>query len=128
MFKLSLFISTTVLFCLVVLGGGLSADSKPEATDAAKQDLVKRGALVYKTRCVICHNAEGRSPNERMRLSDDEWKHGGKPEEIQKVVAEGVKGTAMMGFKNRLNPNDIKAVTAYVMDLSEKAKSETTKR
>lgn len=128
MFKLSLFFSATVLFCLLVLGAGLPADSKTQAADATNQDLLKRGALVYKTRCVICHNAEGRSPNERLRLNDDEWKHGGKPEEIQKVVADGVKGTAMMGFKNRLNQNDIKAVTAYIMDLSEKAKSEATKR
>jgi len=121
MIKLSLFLSTALL-CLFVFGLALPVTVGADDADAAKQDLIKRGALVYKTRCVVCHNAEGRSPNKRMRFSDHEWKHGDKPDQIQKVVADGVKGTAMMGFKNRLQENDIKAVTAYIIDLAEKSK------
>jgi cytochrome c oxidase cbb3-type subunit 3 len=124
MVKLSFFLIGAALLCLLVFGVAVPVESRAQDTDAAKQDLIKRGALVYKTRCVLCHNAEGKSPNKRMRFADHEWKHGDKPEQVQKVVTEGVKGTAMMGFKNRLNDNDIKAVTAYIMDLSEKAKSE----
>ncbi len=122
MVKLSFFLFSTVLLCLLVVGLARPVASRAQNADAAKQDMIKRGALVYKTRCVICHNAEGKSPNTRMRFADHEWKHGDKPEQIVKVVAEGVKGTAMMGFKNRLNEDDIKAVTAYIMDLSEKSK------
>jgi len=122
MVKLSFFLFSTVLLCLLVFGLARPVASQAQNADAAKQDTIKRGALVYKTRCVICHNAEGKSPNKRMRFADHEWKHGDKPEQIEKVVAEGVKGTVMMGFKNRLNDVDIKAVTAYIMDLSEKSK------
>ncbi len=108
--------------CLVIAAGGFPRESRAEDTSAARQDLIKRGAAVYKTRCLLCHNAEGKSPNKRLRFADHEWKHGRKPEQIQKVVADGLKGTAMMGFKNRLKEDDIKAVTAYIMDLSEKSK------
>jgi len=124
MVKLSFFLLGAALLCFLAFGLASPVESRAESPDAAKQDLLKRGAQVYKTRCVLCHTAEGKSPNERMRLSDQVWKHGDKPEEIQKVVAEGVKGTVMIGFKNRLNNDDIKAVTAYVIDLGQKAKSE----
>ncbi|RPJ59138.1 MAG: cytochrome c [Acidobacteria bacterium] len=124
MVKLSFFLVGTALLCFIVFGMVSPVASRAESTDAARQDLLKRGAQVYKTRCLLCHTAEGKSPNERMRLSDQVWKHGEKPEQIQKVVAEGVKGTVMVGFKNRLNNDDIKAVSAYVMELSQKAKSE----
>ncbi len=122
MVKLSFFLFGTVLFCLLVFGLARPVGSPAQNPDAAKQDMIKRGAMVYKTRCVICHNAEGKSPNKRMRFADHEWMHGDKPAQIEKVVAEGVKGTVMMGFKNRLHDDDIKAVTAYIMDLSEKSK------
>ncbi len=122
MVKLSFFLLSSALLCFLVFGLALPVKSRAQDTDAAKQALIKRGVLIYKTRCIICHNAEGKSPNKRMRFADHEWKHGDKPEQVEKVVAEGVKGTAMMGFKNRLKDDEVKAVIAYIMDLSEKSK------
>lgn len=85
-------------------------------SDAAE---LKKGAAVYKVRCVACHMKDGNAPTKKMRLSDQEWKHGNSLDEVQKVVAEGVKGTVMMGFKNRLSKEEIKAVSAFVIKLSE---------
>lgn len=122
MIKLTSYILGSALFCLLACSAAVPAPTRAEDKDAAKQDLIKRGAVVYKTRCALCHTAEGKSPNKRMRFADHEWIHGDKPEQIQKVIADGVKGTVMTGFKNRVTEDDIKAVTAYIMDLSEKSK------
>ena len=124
MVKLTLSFLGSALISFLVFTATVPLQSSAEDKDTAKQDLIKKGALIYKTRCVVCHNAEGKSPNKRMRFADHEWNHGDKPEQIQKVVADGVKGTVMMGFKNRLNDDDIKAVTAYIVDLSEKSKEQ----
>jgi len=122
MVKLPFFLFGAALLCLILFGVALPLDSRAQESSATKDDAIKRGAQVYKTRCALCHLPEGKSPNKRMRFSDHEWKHGDKPDQVEKIVADGVKGTAMMGFKNKLKSDDIKAVTAYIMDLSAKAK------
>jgi len=119
MTKFSLILTGFALLCLVLLAAAWPPESKAQGADEAKADLIKRGGQVYKTRCQLCHLAEGKAPTKNMRFSDDEWRHGNKPEDVEKVVAAGVKGTAMMGFKNRLKPEDIKAVSAYVLGLSQ---------
>ena len=116
---------TALIVCLA-LGTGLWGFSAARADATRKNSppdpaVLKRGAQIYKTRCLLCHASEGKSPNVRMRFSDNVWKHGDKPEQVAAVVADGVKGTAMMGFKNRLSPDDVRAVTTYVLSLSQES-------
>ncbi len=93
---------------------------RESSTDSTKSpEELKTGAQVYKARCVVCHMKDGNAPTKKMRLSDQEWKHGNSLDEVQKVVTEGVKGTVMIGFKNRLSKDEIKAVAAFVLTLSE---------
>lgn len=106
----------------IIAGCSLGAESQAQNAAPDNAELLKQGAEIFKARCSLCHLPEGQSPNKRMRLNDKAWEHGGKPEEIRKVVIEGVKGTAMMGFKNRLKEDQINAVTAYVLTLSEEKK------
>jgi len=98
---------------LLALQGASAGDTQKDQPD------LKKGAEVYKVRCVACHMKDGNAPTKKMRLSDQQWIHGSSPDEVQKVVAEGVKGTVMMGFKNRLSKDEIKAVSAFVLKLSE---------
>lgn len=98
---------------LLALQGASAVDSPKDQPD------LKKGAEVYKVRCVVCHMKDGNAPTKKMRLSDQEWKHGSSLDDVQKVVSEGVKGTVMMGFKNRLSKDEIKAVSAFVLKLSQ---------
>ncbi|HXK62716.1 MAG TPA: c-type cytochrome [Acidobacteriota bacterium] len=112
------FLIAGLVACLFVIFPGVPAQLRAQDSETAKAEMLKRGAQIYKSRCQLCHMPGGKAATKNMRLDDDEWKHGKKPEQIEKVVAEGVKGTAMMGFKKRLKPDDIKAVSAYVLSLS----------
>lgn len=98
---------------LLAFAGASAIDPQKDQAD------LKKGAAVYKTRCVACHMKDGNAPTKKMRLSDQEWNHGKSIEDVQKVVSEGVKGTVMVGFKNRLSKDEIKDVAAFVLKLSE---------
>jgi cytochrome c oxidase cbb3-type subunit III len=117
--KVILVFSVVIMLAWLAVAFAMT-EGRAEPGQAEKEELLKRGAQVYKSRCLVCHGTAGKSPNERMRLSDNQWKHGDKPEDVEKVVAEGIKGTVMMGFKNKLPENDIKAVSIYVLALGEK--------
>ncbi|GEM_PF-5348099 len=107
--------------------GFLLTLERVSSTDTPKSPELKTGEQVYKVRCVACHMKDGNAPTKKMRLSDQEWKHGNSLDEVQKVVAEGVKGTVMIGFKNRLSKEEIKAVSAFVLTLSQPQAAATKK-
>jgi mono/diheme cytochrome c family protein len=56
---------------------------------------------LYRSKCQPCHMADGNSPLEPMNFADGKWAHGSKPEEVAKVINEGVPTTAMP-FKAQL--------------------------
>lgn len=77
---------------------------------------LKFGKVVFKTNCVSCHgvNAQGVvGPN----LTDNYWKHVKKLEDIGFVIRNGAAGKAMPSWKNRLHPNELVLVAAYVASL-----------
>ena len=92
---------------------GLTAASALFADAPAKSPAVD-AAEVYAAKCQSCHMAEGNSPLEPMNFVDGKWKHGSKPAEVEKVIAEGVPATAMLPFKDQLTTAEIKALVKYV--------------
>jgi cytochrome c oxidase cbb3-type subunit 3 len=81
-----------------------------------KDNWLKVGAVVYKTNCVSCHGqkAEGKvGPN----LTDDSYKNVRKIEDIARVINEGAGKGAMPAWSNRLHPNEVVLVSAYVASL-----------
>lgn len=93
----------------------------PEALEAATKDAayLALGQETFKTTCASCHAAEGQGlvgPN----LTDAYWVHGNRPEDIYKVVSEGVLAKAMPAWLKPLGPKKTKAVTAYVLSLKGK--------
>jgi mono/diheme cytochrome c family protein len=71
-------------------------------------DAIKRGKKFYRARCIICHlKAGGRGPKIfRTDLS---------PEQFMEVVINGRDGTQMPAFGERMSPDDVWAVHAYLM-------------
>jgi mono/diheme cytochrome c family protein len=105
-FVLALIIVFVVYPAAVTLG-----QTGPEAE-------LKRGEEVYKSRCLGCHLPEGKARVKRLNLADNEWRHGGSLKDIEKVVLDGVSGTAMQSFKEVLPKDDVTAVAKYVRSLS----------
>ena len=76
------------------------------------------GEATYKARCKVCHGEDG-VPKSFAKgspaFNDQAWKEATSVEAIEKVVAEGRK--KMPAFKNKLTPEEIKAVSAYLKTL-----------
>ena len=92
------------LALLAVLAAALA---DPPPTAAAVGDL-------YQARCQQCHQADGGSPLEPLNFADGKWLHGSKPEEVARVIADGVPGSAMLPFKDQLTPAQIEELADYV--------------
>ena len=77
----------------------------------------------YNARCQSCH-LDGNAPLEEMNFADGKWKHGSRTADIEKVIAEGVPGTAMQAFKDQLTSEQIKALARYVRAFDKSLKPE----
>lgn len=79
------------------------------------QDDVARGAKIFAQSCAVgyCHGSGGaanRGPRLAGRAFDRKY--------LVKVIAEGLPGTAMPGFRASLKDDGVAAVTAYVASLA----------
>ena len=76
------------------------------------------GEATYKARCKVCHGEDG-VPKSFAKgspaFNDQAWKEATSMEAIEKVVSEGRK--RMPAFQNKLTPEEIKAVAAYLKTL-----------
>jgi len=104
-------ISAVLLGVLVAAGA-----SAQVASDETKE--------LYTTRCSACHLADGKGAMPEMNLSDAKWEHGSGVAEISKVIAEGVPGKAMVGFKAQLSDDQIEALAHYVRAFDKTLKPE----
>jgi mono/diheme cytochrome c family protein len=83
------------------------------------------GKTVYKHNCALCHGPEG-TPNAMFAkkkvpdFRDAAWQKSKTDADLKKVVTEGVKDTLMRSFTDRLTPEEIDAVLAYVRTLAPK--------
>ena len=72
------------------------------------------------TACAACHGADGKG-NQALgapNLTDKIWLHGWGEEAITQIVVNG-KQNVMPGFENRLSPEQIHVLAAYVWNLSQ---------
>ena len=80
---------------------------------AMTPDAIAAGEQVFKTNCVGCHGAllqGGIGPN----LTDITWIHGGRIEDIQRTITEGVAAKGMPGWKPLLGQEKVNQVAAFV--------------
>lgn len=81
-----------------------------------------KAAETYKTKCAMCHAADGNSPLPNMSFTDGVWKHGTTVKEMVTTISNGVPGTAMMPFKTQFAPEEIEALARYVRKFDKKLK------
>ncbi|MFN3190572.1 MAG: cbb3-type cytochrome c oxidase N-terminal domain-containing protein [Aureliella sp.] len=96
--------------------GDLTADNATIAEYMAKDSWLKVGQVVFSTHCISCHGRDGEGkvgPN----LTDEKYKHLKDLEGIARVIAKGAANNAMPAWSNRLHPNEIVLVSAYVASL-----------
>ncbi|MBM3751847.1 MAG: cytochrome c [Acidimicrobiia bacterium] len=81
-------------------------------------------APLYRLHCQMCHGANGKAPMPEMAFVDRKWTHGTSSAQMAKIIAEGVKGTPMMPFKNKLKPEQITALAKLVRSFDKRLKPE----
>ncbi len=118
---------------IVLVAGGflafrmLGQAVPPASAEVAGDPVLSRGRDLFLGRCAVCHGQEGRGDGPLAptianppvgNLTDDDWKHGGRPDQIAAVIAKGVAGTRMEAWGRTLDPADLRAVVAYVEHLA----------
>jgi mono/diheme cytochrome c family protein len=107
----------------------LSKPVEPPPPEVAKDALLTQGRAIYLGRCATCHGNDGRGDGPIAKdllgppvgnLTDNEWKHGDRPDQVLGVIARGVPDTRMTGWSNVLDPPELKAVAAYVYYLAKR--------
>jgi cytochrome c oxidase cbb3-type subunit 3 len=88
----------------------------PDANSADSKDWLAIGATVFKTNCKSCHAEDGSGlvgPN----LTDDHFKNVKELIDVARVIENGAANGSMPAWKNRLIPNEIVLVSAYVANM-----------
>lgn len=76
------------------------------------------GAALYKSKCAMCHSDNGvakKMAEGSANLNDPKWQAANSVDSITKVLTEG-KGKKK-SMKDKLTPDQMKAVAAYVLTL-----------
>jgi high-affinity iron transporter len=111
-----------VIVCGYVLAASVWFMTAPRVS-AAAGDAAK-GKSIYQSKCVTCHGAEGKGDGPigaklkppAGNFSSPESKKK-PPEELQKIIENGVPKTAMVAWSKQLNETEIQDVLAYVLTL-----------
>jgi len=96
---------------------GKFAAQRDAALLAAAKDpaVIKSGKATYVGLCQSCHSdakAKGDSPS---NLFDGKWYHGSRPSAIEQTIQKGVLEKGMPPWNAVLPPEDVTAVTAYLL-------------
>ncbi len=94
-----------------------SGNSGPSLADKMKTAAyIEAGKPIYDVNCAPCHGPDGGGsigPN----FTDKYWLHGGKPEDVMKVISDGVIEKGMIAWMPILGKQKIEEVAAYVLSL-----------
>ena len=120
-----------VLAVVTVLAVGFAVLFKPPLPqapeDIASDKFLKKGHDLYQMRCVSCHGTLGKGDGAIAKsivgappsdFTDGVWKHGDKPDQMLKVITDGVSNTQMAGWASVFKPSELKAVAGYVYHLA----------
>ncbi len=89
---------------------------KAAAAPMTQEQILAAGKIIFDKTCVVCHGKYGEGlvgPN----FTDEYWIHGGKPEDLKKVIVEGVIEKGMISYKSQFNNKQIDQVIAYILSL-----------
>jgi len=89
---------------------------KAAAAPLTQEQILASGKDVFDKICFVCHGKFGEGlvgPN----FTDDYWIHGNKPENLKKVINEGIIDKGMISYKSQLSKAQIDHVIAYILSL-----------
>jgi cbb3-type cytochrome c oxidase subunit III len=80
------------------------------------------GAAIYKSNCSMCHGLDGKgyAAIKTPDFTDPKWQAAHPDKELLDAIENGVKGTAMVSFKDKLSHEQIEAVLKYIRSLDHK--------
>ena len=109
-------LSTCSKCCLLAVGLLISSFAYRAAVPGAD------GSAVFKNNCVMCHGEDGKGfpALKTPDFTDPKWQASTKDKEIREVIKNGKKGTAMVGFADKLKDQEISAVITYIRLLKKK--------
>lgn len=101
-----------------------AAEMWPQSDEAApvvvNAETIAAGKEIFTTTCASCHG-QGGEGGIGAKLIDAEWIHGGKPEQIQHTITNGVIEKGMPAWGPVLGPEKVAQVAAFVVDLHAKS-------
>jgi putative heme-binding domain-containing protein len=106
---------------IVRTDAGQSPPAPGATPDAA---ALAEGQALFRGLCSGCHGGAGRG-GKGPDLTDQRWIHGGRDEDIAKVIQNGVPRTTMKKLGESLKPDQIKKLIAYIRSLA-RAPGEST--
>ncbi|MDX1420249.1 MAG: c-type cytochrome [Rubricoccaceae bacterium] len=97
-------------------GPAFKTDPGALAEYAADPAFVEAGAVPYQAVCAACHGEQGQGligPN----LTDAYWIHGNAPEDVYRVIHEGIPAQGMPAWDGQLSEEEQAQAMAYVLSL-----------
>ena len=98
---------------------------------AQRPEIIAAGETSFMTHCTACHGADlsgtmvinnNTIPLPGLSLTDHEWKFGGKPMDIFKIINEGSplgsdgnRGAKMQAWSQQLSPKQTAEIVAYII-------------
>jgi putative heme-binding domain-containing protein len=79
--------------------------------------VLAEGQALFRGLCSGCHGGAGRG-GKGPDLTDQRWIHGGRDEDIARVIQNGVSRTTMKKLGESLKPDQIKKLIAYIRSLA----------
>jgi len=76
------------------------------------------GERLFMNNCAQCHGSDARGSKSFPNLTDNDWLHGGEPEQILKTIREGRVGIMAPLATAVGTPEDVRNLAHYVLSLS----------
>lgn len=95
--------------------------------DGSPEAVIAEGRLLFESRCSSCHGNSGRGDGPIASslqgpgpgdLTDDDWKHGDRPDQVVAVIAKGIPGTTMSGWESAFDEDQIRSLASYMYHLA----------
>jgi cytochrome c oxidase cbb3-type subunit 3 len=97
-------------------GAVADENARPLAERMKDQGNIAEGKAIFATNCAPCHGPDGGGvigPN----LTDKYWIHGNAPEDLVRVIGEGVPEKGMVAWTPVFGLSKVEHVSAYVLSI-----------
>ncbi|MFK7959510.1 MAG: cbb3-type cytochrome c oxidase N-terminal domain-containing protein [Phycisphaerales bacterium] len=101
---------------LVAALGDVGSDDAGILTVMHREDMMAGAASIFRGNCAQCHSQDG-GGNIGPNLTDEAFINVATPSDLYSIIADGIAGTSMPAWSNRLSEPQILLVAGYVASL-----------